>query len=69
MPVFLKSQTPILIGSVMIVRCILFINSFPKTKWNYFNFLYEDNKCKLEIWPLNSYRTTVLADELNLLKI
>lgn len=54
MPIFMKSQTLILIGSVMIVRCILFINIFPQTEWNYFNFLYEDNKYKLEIWPLNS---------------
>jgi len=65
----MKSQTLILIGSVVTVRCTLFINFFSQTKWNYFNLLYEDSKYKSEIWPLNSYRTAVLADELNILKL
>lgn len=39
MSIFMNSQT-ILIGPVMIVGCIIFINFLPKTKWNYFNFLY-----------------------------
>lgn len=64
----MKFQTPIFIGSVMIIRCNLLETFFFffQTKWYYFNLFSQDNVYKLETGPLKSCKTDVIADELSL---